>query len=58
MPQNYSLGGRLVSKEMYDKARGINQPVEEVKQVGAVKSKPTNNVIKKVVSVVTKKKSK
>ncbi len=29
MPQNYSLGGNYVSKEAYEKAKGINQPVEK-----------------------------
>ncbi len=29
MPQLYSLGGKLVSKEEYEKANGINQEVKK-----------------------------
>lgn len=57
MPQNYSLGGRLVSKEMYDKAKSINQP-KEVKQVDVIKIKSTNSTIKKIVNEFTKKSNK
>ncbi len=31
MGQHYSLGGNYVSKEVYEKARGINQPKVEKK---------------------------
>jgi len=55
MPQNYSLNGRYVSKEVYEKAKGINQPTVEVKVESKVEAKPE---VKKVAKTVTKKTSK
>jgi len=51
MPQNYSLNGRYVSKEVYEKAHGIDQLAPAPK----VEAKPEVN---KVAKKVTKKTSK
>lgn len=50
MPNLYSLGGTLVSKEEYEKAHGINQPEvkkEEVEKKVEVKTEVKPKVVKK-----------
>ena len=55
MPQNYSVGGVLVSKEEYEKANGIVQPKEVKKEEPKAEVKPA---VKKVVKKkATKKQS-
>ncbi len=49
MGQNYSAGGRLVSKEEYEKFQGINQAVKKEVKKPVVKAENPIVETKKVV---------
>jgi hypothetical protein len=52
VPNLYSLAGRLVSKEVYEKARGINQIVKVKKAPVLKKESIVKKAVKKVVDAV------
>ena len=54
MPQNYSVGGNLVSKEVYEKANGINQKPAVKEVVKEVPKAEPKAVIKKIVKKADK----